>query len=111
MSQPSDNPPLRHARTCIGCGARAERPMRQERSLLRLVAVAGGLRVDLTGRMPGRGMWLHSRAACVQKAARRRLRAGLSDPSLLSLLERSFSEQSILEQSLLQQRGGGTAST
>jgi uncharacterized protein len=54
-------------RTCVGCREVAERE-----SLLRLVRGAdGGVRPDPAARQPGRGAWVHPRAACIELAARR----------------------------------------
>ena len=54
-------------RTCVGCRERAPKP-----ALLRVVAVAGVLTVDLTGRLPGRGASVHPDPSCVDLAERRR---------------------------------------
>ncbi len=54
-------------RQCVGCGERTERA-----SMVRLVvAPDGGLVVDLKGRLPGRGAWVHARASCVESAEAR----------------------------------------
>ncbi|MEN0065541.1 MAG: DUF448 domain-containing protein [Myxococcota bacterium] len=48
-------------RQCIGCRDRTDRD-----ALVRLVASPDGqLVVDLKGRLPGRGAWLHARASCI----------------------------------------------
>ena len=54
-------------RTCVGCGGRAP-----QRELRRFVAGRPGLRLDRTGRAPGRGAYLHARAECWQTFVRRR---------------------------------------
>jgi len=55
-------------RTCVGCGERAP-----QRTLVRLVAAADGLALDLPGRRaPGRGAYLHVAPACWTTFARRR---------------------------------------
>jgi hypothetical protein len=54
-------------RTCVGCGTRAPKG-----ALTRIVAVADGLALDLGGRMPGRGAYLHSAPACREAFVRRR---------------------------------------
>ena len=54
-------------RTCVGCGARGP-----QRELRRFVAGRPGLRLDGTDRAPGRGAYLHARAACWQAFVRRR---------------------------------------
>jgi uncharacterized protein len=53
-------------RSCIGCRARDRRG-----ALTRLVARDGRLEVDRAGRAPGRGAWVHARAACLDAFARR----------------------------------------
>jgi uncharacterized protein len=54
-------------RTCVGCGARAPKD-----ALTRFVATADGLALDLEGRVPGRGAYLHSALACRAAFVRRR---------------------------------------
>jgi len=54
-------------RTCVGCGAPDSKP-----ALLRFVAADDGLRLDAAGRAPGRGAYLHRRAACWAEFVRRR---------------------------------------
>jgi len=49
-------------RQCLGCRERAARGV-----LIRLVASPqGDLVVDLKGRLPGRGGWVHPRQACIE---------------------------------------------
>lgn len=68
------------ARTCVVC-----RETRPKRELTRLVCTAeGALRVDPGGKMPGRGAYLCSKAACWLAASRGKvletaLRAALAD--------------------------------
>jgi len=50
-------------RKCVGCGGRSEKG-----ELIR-VTRAG---VDLTGKTPGRGAYLHKDAECVKKAKKKR---------------------------------------
>lgn len=54
-------PPVR---SCVACRERGDPD-----ELIRLVAhpVTGGVVVDLPGKLPGRGAWVHPRAACVTK--------------------------------------------
>jgi predicted RNA-binding protein YlxR (DUF448 family) len=64
-------PPGRHVpqRTCVVC-----RRVAPKRDLMRLVLDAEGqLRVDGTGRLPGRGAYVCRAPQCVQKAASKRL--------------------------------------
>ncbi|WP_321171063.1 YlxR family protein [Schaalia meyeri] len=55
-------------RTCIGCGAKAQRS-----DMLRIVrSPDGSTRVDRAAALPGRGAWIHPDAGCVQRARVRR---------------------------------------
>lgn len=46
-------------RTCVGC-----REVQEKRSLIRLVRTQSGVVVDLEGKVPGRGAYLHDRLSC-----------------------------------------------
>lgn len=46
-------------RTCVGC-----RTVLPKRSLIRIVRTAEGIQVDQTGKLAGRGAYLHNRRAC-----------------------------------------------
>jgi predicted RNA-binding protein YlxR (DUF448 family) len=46
-------------RTCIGC-----REILSKRQLLRIVRTAEGVRVDPTGKLAGRGAYLHDKRSC-----------------------------------------------
>jgi predicted RNA-binding protein YlxR (DUF448 family) len=62
-------PARRHEpeRTCVGCREKAPK-----RDLVRLVAGAPGrVRVDPTGKAPGRGAYLHRDPECLRLALRR----------------------------------------
>lgn len=50
-------------RTCVGC-----RTILAKRQMLRLVRTAEGILVDPTGKLPGRGAYLHDRRECWQRA-------------------------------------------
>jgi predicted RNA-binding protein YlxR (DUF448 family) len=54
-------------RTCLGCRDRAP-----QAELLRVVAHAGSVRVDVRRTLPGRGGYLHPDAGCLSRAVRRR---------------------------------------
>ena len=55
-------------RTCVACRQEAGK-----RSLVRVVRGPNGVaQVDLTGRAPGRGAYLHRDPACVENARRKR---------------------------------------
>lgn len=56
-------------RTCIAC--REEKPKRE---MLRVVRNAeGGIRLDFSGKLPGRGAYICDSAACIAKLRRNRL--------------------------------------
>jgi hypothetical protein len=46
-------------RTCVGC-----RTVMAKRQLVRIVRTAGGVLVDPTGKLAGRGAYLHDRRSC-----------------------------------------------
>jgi uncharacterized protein len=48
-------------RTCVGC-----RQVLAKRALIRIVRTADGLRVDPTGKLAGRGAYLHNQRSCWQ---------------------------------------------
>src|SRR5512139_2340677 len=50
-------------RTCVGC-----REVLSKRRLLRLVRTAQGVQVDPTGKLAGRGAYLHDRRECWERA-------------------------------------------
>ena len=49
-------------RTCVGC-----RQTLAKRSLIRVVRTPTGLKVDPTGKIPGRGSYLHDRRECWER--------------------------------------------
>lgn len=49
-------------RTCVGC-----RQVLPKRSLVRIVRTPDGVRVDPTGKAPGRGAYLHDQRSCWSK--------------------------------------------
>ncbi len=46
-------------RTCVGC-----RQVLSKRSMIRIVRTPEGVRVDPTGKAPGRGAYLHNQRSC-----------------------------------------------
>ena len=50
-------------RTCVGC-----REVLPKRKMLRLVRTAAGVQVDPTGKLAGRGAYLHDRRECWERA-------------------------------------------
>lgn len=54
-------------RTCIGCRSRANKA-----GLIRVAINGSELVIDHRGCMPGRGVWLHPTASCIETALERR---------------------------------------
>jgi predicted RNA-binding protein YlxR (DUF448 family) len=50
-------------RTCVGC-----REVQPKRSLIRIVRGPDGVAVDLSGKKPGRGAYLHDQKSCWEAA-------------------------------------------
>jgi predicted RNA-binding protein YlxR (DUF448 family) len=67
MAQKGRGPKPKHVpqRTCIAC-----RQVAGKRSLLRLVRTEKGVEVDSTGKLPGRGAYLHPYQNCWQAVLR-----------------------------------------
>lgn len=65
---------VRHVpqRTCVGC-----RQTLEKRNLIRLVRTSDGVRVDLTGKLAGRGAYLHDQRSCWEKGLKGALSAAL----------------------------------
>lgn len=59
-------------RTCVGC-----RTVEAKRALIRVVRTAEGVFVDPSGRMPGRGAYLHDQRSCWEQALKGSLAAAL----------------------------------
>ena len=49
-------------RTCVGC-----RAVLPKRTLIRVVRSLDGVQVDLTGKSPGRGAYLHDQRSCWER--------------------------------------------
>ena len=64
----AENKPKKHIpqRTCIGC-----REVNEQKTLIRVVKSPDGVCIDPTGRMPGRGAYLHDTKECWEKALKR----------------------------------------
>lgn len=82
QAQPSGRRRRVPQRTCIAC-----RQTGDKRSLVRVARTPEGVRVDPTGKAPGRGAYVHRRMSCWQRAlageALRqalKLEAGLTEP-------------------------------
>lgn len=50
-------------RTCVGC-----RTVMPKRQLVRIVRSPDGVQVDLTGKLAGRGAYLHDQRSCWERA-------------------------------------------
>ncbi len=86
---PSEQAPRRRhvpQRTCVGC-----RQVLPKRSLIRVVRSPDGVRLDLTGKAPGRGAYLHDQRACWEAGLRgplaRALRVELSPEARQKLVD------------------------
>lgn len=66
-------------RTCVGC-----HEVLAKRSLIRVVRTPEGLRVDPTGKTPGRGAYLHDRRSCWEHG----LKGGLAHALKIELTDR-----------------------
>jgi predicted RNA-binding protein YlxR (DUF448 family) len=49
-------------RTCVGC-----REVLPKRKMVRIVRMADGVQIDSTGKLPGRGAYLHDRRECWER--------------------------------------------
>ena len=59
-------------RICVGC-----RQVLPKRSLIRIVRGSDGVKIDPTGKAPGRGAYLHDKRSCWQVALRSSLAKAL----------------------------------
>jgi predicted RNA-binding protein YlxR (DUF448 family) len=55
-------------RTCVGC-----RTVQDKRELIRIVRTSEGVKVDLRGKVAGRGAYLHDKRSCWQLGLNGRL--------------------------------------
>ncbi len=65
-------------RTCVGC-----REVLPKRTMVRIVKTADGVQIDPTGKLPGRGAYLHDRRECWERG----LKGALSHALKTSLTE------------------------
>jgi predicted RNA-binding protein YlxR (DUF448 family) len=76
-------------RTCVGC-----REVHEKRSLTRVVRGPEGIRVDQSGKQPGRGAYVHDQRSCWEKALKgsleRALRAELDEAAKAALIDYSM---------------------
>jgi uncharacterized protein len=73
-------------RTCVGC-----REVLPKRRLIRLVRTAQGVQVDPTGKLAGRGAYLHDRRECWERALKGALSYALK--TTLSVDDRTHLEE------------------
>ena len=92
-------------RMCVAC-----RQSQDKRTLIRLVKTPDGVFVDETGKLPGRGAYLHADRSCwetgVEKYLQKALRTTYSEEDLQRL--RSYLDSIILD-SEPDERDGGSA--
>lgn len=80
-------------RTCVGC-----REVLSKRELIRVVKTDTGIKIDPSGKAPGRGAYIHNRQSCWQKALKGKLSSALrmelseSDRLLLTEVMQSMPE-------------------
>jgi predicted RNA-binding protein YlxR (DUF448 family) len=83
-------------RTCIGC-----RKVLPKRSLIRIVNGPDGVKIDPTGKAPGRGAYLHNSRSCWENAIpgslARALRTELTDETIeeLSLYMKNLADEQL----------------
>lgn len=73
-------------RTCVGC-----REVLPKRKMIRIVRTAGGVQVDPTSKMAGRGAYLHDRRECWERGLKGALANALK--TTLSVDERTKLEE------------------
>lgn len=87
-------------RTCVGC-----REILSKRTLIRVVRTPEGLKIDPTGKIPGRGAYLHDRKSCWERGLKgvlaHALKVDLTDPDRAAL--RAFMETLPEDESLAEQ--------
>ena len=81
---PSKRPKHIPQRTCVGC-----RKVLSKRELLRLVRTSSGVELDPTGKLSGRGVYLHNLRSCwehgLKGAVANGLKSEISPENMLSL--------------------------
>jgi hypothetical protein len=90
-------------RTCVGC-----RAVLPKRSLIRVVRRPDGVQIDLTGKMAGRGAYIHNLRSCWERglkgALADALRVDLSDEDRQQL---SSFMASLTDETAVQEEGRG----
>ncbi|MBG7610104.1 MAG: YlxR family protein [Anaerolineae bacterium] len=72
-------------RTCIGC-----RTVQAKKSMIRVVRTAHGVQIDTTGKMAGRGAYLHQTHTCWERGLKGSLSRALNIELTPDDLERLF---------------------
>ena len=91
----AENKPKKHIpqRTCVAC-----REVNEKKTLIRVVKSPDGVCIDPSGRMPGRGAYLHDTKECWEKALKRgalarALKTEISEADMKTLLD--FAEKRV----------------
>ena len=87
-------------RTCVGC-----RLVLPKRQLIRLVKTPDGVKIDLTGKMAGRGAYLHDNRSCWQKALKGALASALKTELTIEERERIATYASTLPGNSMSETG------
>ena len=89
-------------RTCVGC-----REVLPKRTMVRVVRTADGVRVDPSGKLAGRGAYLHDRRQCWERGLKGSLANALK--TTLSAEERTVLEtfMNTLAQDMGEETGAG----
>jgi predicted RNA-binding protein YlxR (DUF448 family) len=95
-------------RMCIGC-----RESLAKRALIRVARTPDGVKIDPTGKAPGRGAYVHERRSCWEAALRGPLEEALkthftpSERETLEVRMRSLAPEESAETDRTTQAGGG----
>lgn len=81
-------------RTCVGC-----REVLAKRGLIRIVRTPQGIQVDPTGKMNGRGAYLHDRRSCWERG----LKGALAHALRMDLTEQDRERISVWMKSLTEE--------
>ncbi|MCJ7567278.1 MAG: YlxR family protein [Anaerolineales bacterium] len=84
-------------RTCVGC-----RQVLAKRTLIRIVRGQDGVKIDLTGKAPGRGAYVHDLRSCWEKA----LKGSLSRALKIKLTDEAHQELEVYMNSLTDEQNG-----
>ena len=100
MSKKQPGKRVKHVpqRTCVGC-----REVLPKRTMIRIVRTADGVQIDLTGKLAGRGAYLHDKQKCWEQG----LKGALSN-ALKTTLKREEREKLEEYMSALPQEAEGT---